>query len=92
MRRLYPKPVAAQRTEDFTLRDANWTTGKLLHAKKFGCDAYVHVHAVVQRKFTPKSKKGIFVGYSTNSLACVICDGGGNCQQIVLAVLVTTLG
>lgn len=45
---------------------------KLLHAKKFGCDAYVHVHAGVRRKFEPKSKKGIFVGYSTNSLAYLI--------------------
>lgn len=45
-------------------------TGKqvnLTHMKTFGCEAYVHIPSQQRRKWDPKSKRMIFIGYQGES-------------------------
>jgi transposase InsO family protein len=44
------------------------------HLRVFGTDAYVHVPKELRKKWEPKSKKGIFMGYSACSKAYRIWD------------------
>eukprot|EP00794_Sanderia_malayensis_P003565 gene3565-biopygen3052 len=37
------------------------------HFKVFGCDAYMHIAKEERRKWDPKSKKCVFIGYSLHS-------------------------
>ena len=39
----------------------------LSHLKKFGCKAYVHIDKSLRRKFEPKAKACLFVGYCADS-------------------------
>lgn len=45
---------------------------KLANTRKFGCPAYLNVPINVKNKFDPKSKKGIFAGYSNDSHAYLV--------------------
>jgi len=46
-----------------------WTNKKpdLSHVKVFGCEAYAHIPKLHRKKWDPKSKKLIFVGYQGDS-------------------------
>ncbi|GBM89945.1 Retrovirus-related Pol polyprotein from transposon TNT 1-94 [Araneus ventricosus] len=44
------------------------------HVKPFGCVAFYKVFDNKRHKLQPKSKKGVFVGYSRNRKAYRICD------------------
>lgn len=49
--------------------EERWSGRKidLSHLRIFGCVAHVHIHDQDRRKLSPKSKKGILVGYSETS-------------------------
>ena len=40
----------------------------------FGFDAYTHIPKELQKKWEPKSRKGLFMGYSKTSKAYCISD------------------
>ena len=42
------------------------------HLRIFGCLVYIHIPKEKWTKLDPSGKKGIFVGYSESSKACII--------------------
>ncbi|KRX13002.1 Retrovirus-related Pol polyprotein from transposon TNT 1-94 [Trichinella nelsoni] len=44
-----------------------WKAPTVEHLQIFGCDAYVHIPDQHRRKFDPKARKVIFVGYGPSN-------------------------